>query len=349
MRIMAAPLPDRRRLQHRRAIGRDEALLDLELLEQQRRRRRRHRHPAALGAAHAVEGLDLAARRADRLQRDQRRAADVDAADQLAPAVGVQPVGHHRVDLERLGRERRGVGEPAADVGEDHAVRPVLRLDLLDQHLLELGGRHAPGDLDDEVALARDRRQARLSAGRGRWSAANPGIGLRPIRKPTSLPWSTRLDPARAHALVVEAIEAVELDAVERDDLRVVVDATASRARCPCRRTTRTSGRWSASFWRWPSMRWPNTSWKNTPAARPSRIAGPTYGSASGASCSASRSPVTVAIILSTSASPRQVGRRAAEPLLEPRQVHAVVGLDPDRDRELGVGPRRAGSGCPRC
>ena len=50
-------------------------------------------------------------------------------------------------------------------------------------------------------------------------------------------------------------------------------------------------------------MRWPNTSWKNTPEARPSRIAGPTYGSASGASWSASRSVVTVAIILSISAS----------------------------------------------
>ena len=32
-----------------------------------------------------------------------------------------------------------------------------------------------------------------------------------------------------------------------------------------------------------------------------------------------------------------QVGGRAAEPLLEPRQVHAVVGLDADRDRSCAL------------
>ncbi len=31
----------------------------------------------------------------------------------------------------------------------------------------------------------------------------------------------------------------------------------------------------SSFFWRWPSMRWPKISWKKTPAALPSKIAGP--------------------------------------------------------------------------
>ena len=43
------------------------------------------------------------------------------------------------------------------------------------------------------------------------------------MSKPTSLPLSIS-EAVRAHAFVVEAIEAVELDAVERDELGVVVD-----------------------------------------------------------------------------------------------------------------------------
>src|SRR5215467_5224092 len=77
----------------------------------------------------------------------------------------------------------------------------------------------------------------------------------------------------------------------------------------------------SSCFWRWPSMRWPNTSWKNTPAALPSRIAGPRYGSATGAARSASRSAIT----------------RGDVERLEAMQLHAVVGLRRRLDRDAYV------------
>ncbi len=50
-------------------------------------------------------------------------------------------------------------------------------------------------------------------------------------------------------------------------------------------------------------MRCPKTSWKKTPLARPERIAGPVYGSTTGAVCSASRSWIILSTAFSTVAS----------------------------------------------
>src|SRR5262245_31351530 len=75
--------PARRCRQHGEPFLRLELLLHLDLADEERGRRGRHGNGAALGPAHAVERLALAAGREDAPEGRERRADQVDAAHQL--------------------------------------------------------------------------------------------------------------------------------------------------------------------------------------------------------------------------------------------------------------------------
>ena len=143
----------------------------------------------------------------------------------------------------------------------------------------------------------------------------------------------------RAHALVVEPIEAVELDAVERHDLRIVVDAEpvgrdvladVARERLAARRVLLAMALDAVAEHL--------VEEHARGAALEDRRADVRLGErrvVQRVEIGGDRRDHLVDLGVAG-----QVGRRAAEPLLEPRQVHAVVGLDADGDRELRVRPR---------
>ncbi len=244
------------------------------LLHQQAGARRRDRHEARLGAAVAVERLVVVGGRDDLGERRQRRPDQIDAAHELVrPPVDPDAIDENRQHLERLRPAARGVGEAPRDVAERQAVELPLALGLVAQHLPQLRGGDDQARLHDQVPLARDDRPPLLPAPvavRNR-EAARRRAAQKKAAQDAGIDQRRTL---RLDAFVVVAIKPVQIDPAEVIEGRVVEDRDESGMIgwpiflanvCPS----------SSLFCRCPSTRWPKISWKKTPAAFPSRIAGP--------------------------------------------------------------------------
>ena len=190
---------------------------------------RRHRHHAALGAAHAVEGLPLAAGGEDAAEGRQRRADQIDAAHQLhRPIVGIDAVDDVRQHVERVRNHAAGEGEAAFDVLEEEAERAALLLDLALQPRHQLVERHRLAGIDDQVRLARYRRKS------GHGAAVPVRLDDAGDRRPAHeerLQHAAihRHDAPRFHAFVIVGIVADQLRGAVPVDRRIEGDAQELR------------------------------------------------------------------------------------------------------------------------
>ena len=130
--------------------------------------------------------------------------------------------------MNACGPAARRVGEAARDVAEEEAVGLALALGLLAQAAPQLLDRHRHRRLHHEVALARHDGAPLLPA----------PVAVRfvkPARRRTAeqeAPQHALVDQRGAlggHRLVVEAVKAVEVDAADARQRRIVVDRHEAR------------------------------------------------------------------------------------------------------------------------
>ena len=98
------------------------------------------------------------------VKRGQRSSHNVHAAHQfIRPPIRKYFVDHQRLHLKSLRLAAAGESKSARDVVNQQAVGLVLCFDQLDQLRAQLRVRHGLAALDDQVALARNRRCSQLA------------------------------------------------------------------------------------------------------------------------------------------------------------------------------------------